>query len=402
MVGMAGTADISSPDSLVELRRLLHSFPELRFDLPRTSAIVEERLHAAGLQLRTGIGTSGIVATVTADEPGIHVMLRADMDGIAVQDSKSVAYASTNPGVTHACGHDIHTSVMVGVAELLAGKPLPRGRISIVFQPAEEMPYGAPSGAMKMLEEGLFKDDMPDVMLALHCWPDLPAGSIGVDDRIAMGGKDAFHVRVNGKPAHAATPSRGRDAILGLAQFVTSLHQEFARCLDPSDLAIINVGTISGGTSQSIVAGKAEATGTIRSVDPAVRLRLRELVERTVAGVATSGGLENELSWSEVVPMIENDARLANLAREVGIELLGEAQMHRLSVPPMTADDFAFFAEIAPALYLKLGVAGPEGCAPLHNGAFDADERSIGVGVAVMHALAIGLLEAPLGRLNGT
>jgi amidohydrolase len=401
MAALTGPADIRTPDSLIELRRALHADPELRFDLPRTAARVEKRLRAAGWQVQTGIATSGILATTASDVPGPHVMLRADMDAIAVTDSKDVLYASKNAGITHACGHDIHTSVMVGVAERLARSPLPAGRISIVFQPAEEMPYGEPSGAMTMLEEGLFEGDPPDVALAWHCWPDLPAGSIGVDDRISRGGKDAFHISMHGQPAHAATPSRGRDAILAISQTITALHQNFARSMDPSDLAILNVGTLQGGTTQSILAEAAEATGTFRSVDPVVRERLRAMVERTVAGAATMAGVDHELTWSEIVPPIVNDPRLAACAREVGRELLGDAYTYELSVPPMTADDFTFFAALAPSLYLKLGVCGGEACPPLHNGAFDVDERAIGVGVAVMHEIALRLLTRPLDSWAG-
>lgn len=394
--------DVATPASLIELRRSLHRVPELRFELPLTTAIVEEQLRATGWHMRTGIATSGIVVSAAADVPGPHIMLRADMDGIAVDDAKDVPYASANAGVTHACGHDIHTTVMLGVAERLAQLDLPAGRVSIVFQPAEEMPFAAPSGAMMMLQDGLFAEDKPDAILALHCWPDLPAGAIGVDDVTAMGGKDAFKITLHGKPAHAATPSRGRDSILGIAQLVVALHQGFARSLDPGDLAILNVGTIAGGTSQSILAARAEVTGTVRSVDPVVRARLLDLVERTSAGVAAMLGLDSELIWSEAVPAIENDPGLARLARSVGDEVLGEANTYRLSEPPMTADDFAFFADLAPSLYLKLGVAGPDGCASLHNGAFDPDERSIGVGVAVMTELTLRLLAQPLGHTDGT
>ena len=173
-------------------------------------------------------------------------MLRADMDAMPVPDSKDVPYRSTVPGVSHACGHDVHTTVMVGVAERLAAAPLPAGRVSVVFQPAEERPFGEPSGAVRMLEEGLLADGDPTAVIGLHCWPDLPAGTIGIDDVIAMGGKDAFRIALEGRPSHAATPSRGRDAILGIAQLVTGLHQGFARSLDPGDLAILNVGTIHG------------------------------------------------------------------------------------------------------------------------------------------------------------
>jgi amidohydrolase len=284
---------------------------------------------------------------------------------------------------------------MVGVCERLAASPLPAGRVDVVFQPAEERPFGEPSGAVRMLEEGLFADGDPSAVIGLHCWPDLPAGTIGIDDRIAMGGKDAFRITVTGRPSHAATPSRGRDAILGIAQLVTGLHQGFARSIDPGDLAILNVGTIAGGASQSVVAQRAEVTGTIRTVEPVLRDRLRALVERVAAGVADASDLTATIAWSDVMPPIVNAPHLVELAHSVATEVLGAADTRRLGTPPMTADDFAFFSERAPGLYLKLGVCGGERCPALHDGAFDVDERAIGVGVAVIHALALRLLASP-------
>jgi amidohydrolase len=311
-----------------------------------------------------------------------------------VPDIKDVPYRSTIPGVSHACGHDVHTTVMVGVAERLAAAPIAVGRVSVIFQPAEERPFGEPSGAVRMLQEGVMADE-PAAVIGLHCWPDLPAGSIGIDDAIAMGGKDAFRIVIDGRPSHAATPSRGRDAILGIAQVVSGLHQGFARSVDPSDLAILNVGTIAGGASQSVVAARAEVTGTIRTVDPEVRDRLRRLVERVADSVATALDLTATVAWSDVTPPIVNAPHLVELARAVATELLGVAATRRLTMPPMTADDFAFLSERAPGLYLKLGICGDGRCPALHDGAFDVDERAIGIGVAVIHALVRRLVGEP-------
>lgn len=392
---------METSDSLRALRRDLHRHPELRFELPRTAAIVEERLRAAGWTVRGGIAQTGILATRTADRPGPHVLLRADMDALPVTDEKSVEYASTVPGAMHACGHDVHTTIMVGVAEALASAPLPRGRLSLVFQPAEEMPYRGASGAAAMLADGLLGLEpgagSPDAAIALHCWPSLPAGSIGVDDRVAMAAKDAFGIVFRGAGAHAATPSTGRDAVLGISGLVGALYAGFARALDPGDLAALNIGTIRGGQSQSVVPPDAEISGTIRSVEPEVRARLRATIERITAGVAATWDLDHELTWSDEVPAVINDPRLVALAMEVGRELLGERGAVRLATPPMTADDFAFIgASARAALYFKLGVCGGGTCPSLHSGRFDVDERCIGVGVAVMTRLALRLLETPL------
>ena len=384
-----------TPADLVDLRRDLHAHPGLRFDVERTAAIVEQRLRAAGWEVTTGVGRTGVLARRSSGRPGPHVLLRADMDAMPVQEETDVSYASTVPGVAHVCGHDIHTAIMVGVAERLAASDLPAGRVSIIFQPAEEMPYGAESGARAMLDDGVFDDGFPDAALALHCWPGLPVGSIGIDDRVAMAAKNAFGIALGGRTAHAATPSAGRDAILGVAQLITALHSGVSRSLDANDRAAFNVGTLKGGVSQSVVADTAEITGTIRSVDPDVRDRLVGAVERITAGVAATMDLTCQIEW-ETMPAVINDPRVVACGREVARELLGVGATVRLTDPAMTAEDFALIAELTPSLYLKRGTCNGADCAPLHNGAFDPDERAIGVGLAVMTTTALRLLERSL------
>lgn len=387
---------IETPPDLVALRRDLHRWPELRFQEHRTAAAVERHLAASRLSTRTGIAGTGVFASIDSGIPGPHVLIRADMDGMPIADLKQVSYASRVPGVAHACGHDVHTVVALGVADRFAMRAPPCGRVSFVFQPAEERPFGEPSGARAMLEDGLLAEAAPDAVLGLHCWPDLPVGTIGIDEHIAMAAKDAFRVRLRGKTAHAANPSFGRDAILGIAQVITALHQGFSRSRDAADLAILNVGTVSGGQSQSVIADSAEVTGTLRTTEPAVRKRLRTEIERIAQSAALMLDLRCEFSWADEMPAIINDPRLVLCARDASEELIGSGNTRMLTTPPMTTDDFALFAELMPALYLKLGVCGGDRCASLHNGAFDVDERSIGVGVAVLHLIALKLLTRTL------
>jgi amidohydrolase len=390
------SAALDTPADLVALRRDLHAHPGVRFDVERTAAIVAERARKAGWDVTTGVGRSGVVARRSSGQPGPHILLRADMDAMPVPDTKDVEYASTVPGVAHACGHDVHTAVLIGVAERLAASGIAAGRVSLMFQPAEEMPYGAESGAQAMLDAGLL-DDEPDAAVALHCWPGLPAGSIGIDERIAMAAKNAFGIVYRGRSAHVATPSTGRDALLGMAQLIVALHAGVARSLDASDRIAFNVGTVHGGASQSVVPDLAEVTGTIRSVDPEVRDRVVGTVERISAGVAAGMDLEHEIAW-EAMPAVINDARVVACGFEVARELLGTDATIQLAAPPMTADDFALVAAQVPSLYFKLGTCGAPECPPLHNGAFDVDERAIGVGVAMMSGIARRLLAEPLDQ----
>lgn len=381
------------PAHLVELRHDLHRHPELRFAEHRTGGILAERLATLGYQVRTGVGGTGVVGVLDSGRPGPVVALRADMDALPVTDLTTTDHASLVPGVSHACGHDAHMVVVLGVAERIATEGVVRGRLMVVFQPAEERPFGQPSGAQAMLDAGLFRDLEPTAVLGLHSWPDLPVGVVGVDERIAMGAKDAFSVELRGRGAHAATPSRGQDAILGLGALVTELHAGVGRSLDAIDRAAFNIGTVAGGRSQSVVAEEASLTGTLRTLDPEVRSRLRVTIERVTAGIAAAHGLVADLRWADEMPPVLNDPRLvrraimAAEAADVGIRLLPD--------PPMTADDFALLAAGRPALYLKLGVAAPGADAwpPLHSGLFDVDDRCIEVGVRVLSGLVADLLQ---------
>jgi amidohydrolase len=378
---------------LVALRRDLHAHPEPRFTEHRTAGIVAARLRAAGWAVTEGVARTGVVATMTGRDPGPCVGVRADLDALPVADLKTVPYASQVPGVSHACGHDVHTTVVVGLGERLAADRSWPGTVKLVFQPAEEIPFGEESGGAAMLDAGALEDPNVDVMLGLHCWPDLPAGTIGVDDDYAMAAKDAFGIHVKGVGAHAATPSRGVDAILVSSQLVVALHHLISRSTDAGDLASLNVGTISGGRSQSVLADGVHLTGTIRAVDEAVRTRLKARLEQVVAGVASAGGATAEVEWANAMPAVRNHADVAVRAHRV---LPDRAQVARISDPPMTTDDFALYAERVPGLYVKLGVAGPDGCHPLHHSLFDVDERAIATGVDGLDVLVRSLLTEPL------
>jgi len=373
--------------SLVALRRELHRSPELRFQEVRTAELVARRLSAAGLSVLTGQAKTGVVAMLDGVAAHPHVLVRADMDALPTQDLKDVPYASGNAGVAHACGHDVHTAVVVGVAEALAGRDERPGRVTFVFQPAEEIPFGEASGGQAMLDTGVLED--VDIVLGLHCWPQLDAGVIGVDEHVAMAAKMAFRISIEGVGAHAATPSGGRDALLAASSIVVALHQLIGREVDPGSRAALNVGTFRGGQSQSIVPPDAELTGTIRTVDEDLAERLRTSVERVVSGLGAAGGVTATVEWKNDMPPVRNDERLVRRAVRA-LKESGEVAVQLLDQPPMTADDFALYAGERPGLYVKLGVRDPSGrrpAHPLHDGQFDVDERSIPAGVAGLLAV---------------
>lgn len=384
-------------DDLVQLRRQLHQHPELRFTEHRTASTLADRL-APLARVRTGIGGTGLLAQIDGRTSGPSVLLRADMDAYPVQDSKEVEYASGNPGVCHACGHDVHMTVMYGVAARLAADPPARGSVTVLFQPAEEIPFGEASGAAAVLADEALRGRGFDAVLGLHCWPDLPVGAVGVDRRTAMAAKDAFRIEVLGRAAHAATPALGRDAILGLTGIVTLLHAAVARSRNPHDLVAFNIGTISGGASQSQVAAHAEATGTLRTHDEDTRARLKEVIERAARQQAAALDLGLRFTWANEMPPVRNAGSLVRLAHAELADLVAVAD---LTEPPLTTDDFALLGALGPSLYVKLGVTGERGGASLHSGGFDVDERCLGVGVTALERLTRAVLDGRLADHDG-
>lgn len=375
---------------LQAIRRRLHRYPELRFAETATSAYLAELILPLADEVITGFAGTGLLAKIDSGVPGPTVLLRADMDAYPVTERNVSEFSSTNPGVSHACGHDAHMTVMVGVLRRLAERGPARGAVHVLFQPAEEIPFGQASGARTVLESGVL-DDSYAAVLGLHCWPQLEAGSIGVDRRISMAAKDAFRIVAIGVGAHAATPELGRDALLAIADLVTGMHAVIARRRNAHDMVALNVGTIEGGVSQSVVPQSVSVTGTLRTHDEAVRARCKQTIEQLCAGYGIAHDLQIEIEWADEMPALLNDPDLVTLAHEVGGEV---ATVVDLARPPLTSDDFALLAERWPGLYVKLGVASPGqgAAASLHSPLFDIDESCLRVGVSTIERLTRAVL----------
>lgn len=309
--GSANALDLS----LVAFRRDLHAHPELRFDELRTAQRIASEIEPHVDELVTGIGGTGVLARVDGLESGGQVLVRADIDAYPVPDLKDVSYRSQNAGVTHACGHDVHAAVGVGILRRFARERPKRGSVAVIFQPAEEIPFGCPSGAATVLEHPALAGLRPDAVLGVHCWPQLEAGQIGVDEVIAMAAKDAFEIIVRGTSAHAATPAHGRDAILAAAFLVTAVHAAVARRRDPNEDVALNIGTVAGGFSQSVLASEVRLTGTLRTRDEEVRRRLRSVISAVAEGVGIQFDTTLELRWADQMPAVVNDGALVALAR---------------------------------------------------------------------------------------
>lgn len=389
-------------DPGVALRRALHARPELRFAEHHTAARLREALESSGLTVTNGLARTGLLATYDTGRPGPAVLVRADMDAYPVTEQSGLPWASTTVGVSHACGHDVHMAVVATLMARLAVEPPGRGSVTAVFQPAEEIPYGEASGGREMVDALVTRGVSADAVLGLHCWPDLALGTVGVDAGIAMAAKRSFGIVVTGRSAHAATPSDGRDAILAAAQLVTGIHLAVQRARDPDELVSVNVGTIAGGASQSSLAARVELTGTIRTHSDEVMARLVGVVERVAEGAAREADLEVTVEWANEMPAVVNDPALARLA----LDLLGP-RGRLMDRPALTTDDFALYRELAPSLYLKLGVTHPGNgpAAPLHSPFFRADDEAVAVGADALDMLVRHLLtdeggdaDAPVAR----
>jgi amidohydrolase len=375
--------------------------PELRFAEYRTSEILTIRLADAGFAVRRGLAGTGAIASLSGGETARHVMLRADLDALPIPDEKDVIYRSRRPGVSHACGHDVHMAVVVTAAEVLAQRGF-SGRLDVLLQPAEEVPFGERSGARAILEAEPDLLTGVDAVIGLHSWPSLPVGTIGLDRRFAMAAKDAFRLEVRGAAGHAAAPQTGRDALLASAHIVSLLHQVIARRVKPSEQVALNVGTIAGGRSQSIVPDRVVMTGTIRSIAPSVRSEVKSEVMRIAEGVAMATGTSARIEWANEMPPVVNAPELVELAMDVLLDLPGVRVSSEEPIP-MTTDDFAIYSELVPSLYFKLGTTGVDAASDefspsLHSSTFDVDEAAIGVGISAVTALVEGLL----GESSGT
>lgn len=373
-------------DRLVSWRRDFHMYPELGFRETRTAARVAEVLSTLGYRVRTGVGRTGVVAERGEGAP--VVAIRADMDALPLQEANEVPYASRVPGVMHACGHDAHTAIALGVATLLAEEPFP-GTVRFLFQPAEEVQDEEGfSGAQRMIQDGAMEG--VDFVLALHVDPSIPAGEIRLEAGPASAGVDTFYATVVGRGGHGASPHKTVDPIYLAGHVILALHGIVSRRIAPTAPAVVTIGAIHGGTVDNVIPEEVELRGTIRYKDPAVQERIHEEIERAL-GVARALGGDYRLRIERGYPPMINDEKVVELLRAVATDLLGPEHIR----PPeagMGAEDFGYFSARAPGAMLDLGCRPESGEQPAHSPRFDIDERCLPVGAALLAEAALRLL----------
>lgn len=381
---------------LVEMRRDFHMHPELSNREERTSRVIAERLKQLGYtDIRTGVARYGVIATLKGGKPGPVVAVRADIDALPIEESIEVPYKSRNRGVKHACGHDVHTSVGLGLAEIFMDlrEQLP-GTVKFIFQPAEEgPPEGEEGGARLMVKEGALENPRPQAIFGLHVMPMYPVGQVAVTPGPAMATADRFRLTIRGKGVHAAYPHDGVDPIVVAAEAVQSLQSIRSRKVNTLEPMVLSVGSIHGGTRFNIIPNEVVMTGTIRTLNNEVREQVHREMRRVLEGVTAGHGAAYELKIEEMTALTFNEPALVEetlpaLRRAVGADNV----MAR--APQMGAEDFSYFQQAVPGHYFFLGVSNKQKGigAMIHTAEFDVDEDSLVVGVKALGTMVIDYL----------
>jgi amidohydrolase len=369
---------------LVKLRRDVHAHPELGFEEVRTSELVARTLEGYGLEVHRGLGKTGVVG-VLRGQGTASIAFRADIDCLPMTETGKVAHASTHVGRMHACGHDGHTAMLLGAAQVLAQKP-PKGSVYFVFQPAEE----GLGGGRVMVEEGLFARFPADRIFALHNWPELPAGTIAVRRGAIMAATDRFEITLRGKGGHAAIPHLTRDPVVAAAALVSALQPLVSRCTDPLDSAVLSVTSIetSNPRAFNVVPEEARLLGTFRSLRPSTRDMLRARIPEVAQGIAQAFGVSAQVALTAGYPATVNDATQADFAAMVAAKVVGAEHVRTDINPSMAAEDFSYMLEAKAGAYIWLGQGEPTHSAYLHTPGYDFNDAVLPIGTALFVALA--------------
>jgi amidohydrolase len=382
---------------VVKIRRFIHMNPELGNREFETARLVADKLRPLGFEVRTGVAKTGVVAVLRGGHPGPTVAVRADMDALPIQEATNLPYKSLNPGVMHACGHDVHSSVVLGTALVLnALRDVLKGSVTFLFQPSEEgPPEGEDGGADLMVREGALDDPPVGAIFGFHVWPENIVGTALVAPGNVTAAADTFVITVKGKSAHAARPHEGVDAVVIASEIVTALQTIVSRATDPTDPTVVTVGTIHGGARRNIIADRVVLEGTVRTLSEAGQKRVRSLMESVVKNVTGIYGADYELEYIVGNPSVFNNPELVAAMTPTLTQLVGKDKLVAWK-PQMIAEDFAFFAKKVPGLYFFLGVKNPSqpSMAPLHSPNFSPDERVIPLGMRILSHLVIDALES--------
>lgn len=377
-------------DTLIARRRDLHRHPELAFEEVRTAGIVAETLRGFGMEVQTGIGKTGVVGILEGAYEGPTVLVRADMDALPILEENVVEYVSITPGKMHACGHDGHVTIALGVAELMTQlREQIHGRIKFVFQPAEEIANGADS----MVRDGVLRDPRPDVTLGLHLWNYLPLGQVGVADGPVMAGASDFNIIVRGVGGHAGTPHVTVDPLLCAAQVVTALQSIVSRNVSPLDTAVVSVTRFHAGTANNIIPQTAELTGTFRTLRREVRDYIAERIRTITESLCAGMGCTAEIEINHYTIPVVNDRHVAEQVR-TAFRAVVEDSAFILDERTMAAEDVSAMMDDIPGMYFFVGCANSARGLDFghHHPRFDFDEDALPLGVALLSSAVASYL----------
>jgi amidohydrolase len=360
-------------DAIIALRRDLHQHPELAYEETRTAGQVVEFLKGAGLEVRTGVGGTGIIASA-GPRGGRTVLLRVDLDGLPIQEQSDAPYASQVPGRMHACGHDGHVAMGAGAARVLAGRPL-IGGVRVLFQPAEE----GEGGAQAVMRDGGL--DGVDVVLGIHLWNELPVGTLGVKPGPLMAAVDRLKIVVHGRGGHGGMPQRAADPVVAAAHVVTALQTLVSREVSPLQSAVVTVGSIHGGEAFNVIPDEVTLLGTIRSYDHELRRSMPDRIRRIASGIAEGLGCRAVVEVNAGNPAVINDPQVAEIARRAATRVVGADKVVEPE-PSMGGEDMAVYFEKVPGCFVFVGSANPaRGLNQSHHSPrFDFDEDALAIG----------------------
>ena len=378
-------------DWLVEIRRTIHMHPELMYEEEKTAELVAHNLEKLGLEVKKGVAKTGVVGLLRGAKPGKTVAIRADMDALPIEEANPVPYASKIKGKMHACGHDAHTTILLGEARFFSTRrDLLSGNIKWIFQPAEE----GGAGGRVMTEEGVLENPKVDAIFGAHVFPEIPIGQIGVNEKEGLAATDRVTFKIVGRGGHGAYPHLSRDPILAAGHLITQIHSIVSRSIHPLDSAVISFGKIEGGTAFNIIPDAVELLATVRSLTPQVRETLKERMEQVASGVARSFGLECQFNYDYGYPALVNDPKMSHLVASACGKAIGKEKVAFLR-PSMGGEDFAYYLEKVPGSFFRLGCRNEaKGFVnAFHNSRFDLDEDVLPFGVEMF----VRIIEEYLG-----
>lgn len=377
--------------TVIEFRHHLHEHPELSNKEEKTTALIKKILSESGLRITTYETHYGLIAELITDESRPFIALRADIDALPIHEQTFLPYASDTKGIMHACGHDSHAAVLLGIALAFAQLKRPlNANLRFIFQPAEEVLDG---GAPQMIEDGVL--DKVKAIFGLHAYPYLKTGQIGYKYGVMLASADMFTIEIKGKSSHGARPHEGVDAILVTSMVVNALNHIVSRQIDPLHPAVISLGTIEGGKAPNVLCDYVRLTGTVRTVNHDIRKQIPEMMRVTMEGICRSMHASFEFDYEFGTPEVKNDKAMVDLLVNEAKSVIGENNCIDLEDPVMGGEDFGFYLEQIPGAFIRLGTCSHDGddCFSQHNSRFNVDDNALIIGMKVLSATALKALD---------